>query len=104
MASFMALAPVRIARRAMALNERWSDRVKTCAQKGRAESAGRYRRRLDGKNSSGFPVGDANEYLACLAKHLLVGEHGPGCPPLAWQNAMYATAQTKQILQPTLDL
>jgi len=33
MASFMALAPARSATRAMTLNERWSDRLKTAAQK-----------------------------------------------------------------------
>jgi hypothetical protein len=75
MASFMALAPVRSANRAMALSERWSERLKIATYACLANNAGEYTGRWGEKAAIRSPGSGIGKYLTWPALHLFDGAH-----------------------------
>jgi hypothetical protein len=74
-ASFMALAPVRSANRAIALSERWSERLKIATYACLAKKARQYTGRRVEKVAIGAPASGIDKYLTWPALHLFDSAH-----------------------------
>jgi hypothetical protein len=74
-ASFMALAPVRSANRAMALSERWSERLKIAAYERIANKARQCTGRRGEKVAIKPPASGIGKYLIWPALHLFDSAH-----------------------------
>jgi hypothetical protein len=75
MASFMALAPERSAKRAMALSERWSDRFKITTYRCPANGAHPHTGQWEEKVARRSPTGLSDKYLTWPNWRLLDGTH-----------------------------